>query len=118
MLPRSMMIRSVKGVVASAAAALSVGTQAIAQDAEDVSQVALISESTTVLPGQNVLLGLHFELAEGWHVYWDGFNDISATVIHTRPHTTVGTPVISASMAASERSSGRSRTSLLMSRMA
>lgn len=42
----------------------------------------------------------------------------TATPIQSRPQTTVGTPVTSASMAASERSSGRSRMSLLISRMA
>jgi len=63
------------GVVAPAAAVLSVGTPAIAQDAQDVSEAALIAESTIVQPGQQLLLGLHFELAEGWHIYWDGFND-------------------------------------------
>jgi len=42
----------------------------------------------------------------------------TATVIQRTPHARVGMPVRSASMAASDCSSGRSSTSLLMSRMA
>ena len=42
----------------------------------------------------------------------------TAITIHRPPHTTVSIPVSSLSMAASERRSGRSITSLLMSRMA
>ena len=41
-----------------------------------------------------------------------------AIEIHRNPQTVVGMPVSSASMRASDRSSGRSMMSLLMSRMA
>ncbi len=47
----------------------------VAQEADEVSRVALVAEEDTVRVGQTVLLGLHFELDEGWHIYWDGFND-------------------------------------------
>lgn len=62
-------------------AALSIGllalaaTHASAQDAEDVSQVSLIAETTRVHPGQTILLGLRFELEDKWHIYWHGRND-------------------------------------------
>ncbi|MEO1318875.1 MAG: protein-disulfide reductase DsbD domain-containing protein, partial [Pseudomonadota bacterium] len=47
----------------------------VAQEADEVSSVSLIAEQDTVRPGQTLLLGLHFELEDGWHIYWDGFND-------------------------------------------
>ena len=46
-----------------------------AQDADEVSHVSLIAERDVIQPGQTLLLGLHFELKDGWHIYWDGFND-------------------------------------------
>ena len=45
------------------------------QEATDVSRVSLLAEARDVRPGQTVLLGLHFELDEHWHIYWDGRND-------------------------------------------
>ncbi|MFI4917616.1 MAG: protein-disulfide reductase DsbD domain-containing protein [Phycisphaerales bacterium JB060] len=62
-------------------AALSIGLLALAtshakaQDAEDVSEVSLIAETTRVYPGQTILLGLRFELKDKWHIYWHGRND-------------------------------------------
>lgn len=70
MFDRIAVLASALGLVLGLAA-----PSAMAQDAEDVSKVSLISESPTVQPGQTVLLGLHFELADAWHIYWDGVND-------------------------------------------
>lgn len=65
------------------------GHAALAQelDANEVSKVRLIGESAKAAPGQTVLLGLHFELADHWHIYWDGRNDTGfpATVDWTLP---------------------------------
>jgi DsbC/DsbD-like thiol-disulfide interchange protein len=33
-------------------------------------RVTLISEQTSVQPGSKLLVGLHFELEKGWHIYW------------------------------------------------
>jgi len=32
--------------------------------------VALVSEEQSIRPGQTLLLGLHFRLEPGWHIYW------------------------------------------------
>src|SRR5947209_7877112 len=34
------------------------------------SQVELLSRLTAVRPGQELLLGVHFVLEPGWHIYW------------------------------------------------
>lgn len=68
------MLRETAIVVAAAALAC-VSRSAQAQDASDVSEASLIAESVQVAPGTTVLLGLHFELADGWHIYWNGRND-------------------------------------------
>lgn len=33
-------------------------------------KVELISEESAIHPGQGILLGLHFEIDDGWHIYW------------------------------------------------
>lgn len=32
--------------------------------------VALLSEASAVKPGDTILLGVHFKLEKGWHIYW------------------------------------------------
>ncbi|GIW74060.1 MAG: hypothetical protein KatS3mg103_0582 [Phycisphaerales bacterium] len=44
-------------------------------DAQEVSSVRLIAETERVHAGQTILLGLHLDMDEGWHTYWDGRND-------------------------------------------
>lgn len=60
----------IAGIIALASAA-----PALAQEADAVSKASLIAETTRVYPGQTMLLGLKFELEDGWHIYWDGRND-------------------------------------------
>ena len=63
-------------IVTPVLALLSVAAAACAQqDASEVSKVSLVAETTRVQPGQTILLGLHFELDEHWHIYWNGRND-------------------------------------------
>ncbi|MGD1915002.1 MAG: protein-disulfide reductase DsbD domain-containing protein [Phycisphaerales bacterium] len=69
MLPRPLTTTLAAALVWTAAA------PSVAQEADEVSSVSLIAEQDTVRPGQTLLLGLHFELEDGWHIYWDGFND-------------------------------------------
>jgi DsbC/DsbD-like thiol-disulfide interchange protein len=63
--------------IAIAACTVLVGTcqLALAQDAGEVSKVSLVAESDEAAPGKTLLLGLRFELSEGWHIYWNGRND-------------------------------------------
>lgn len=35
----------------------------------------LVFEARRVQPGQTVLLGIHFEIDDEWHIYWPGDND-------------------------------------------
>jgi len=37
--------------------------------------VSLSSLTGPLVPGRETTLALHFRLAEGWHLYWDGQND-------------------------------------------
>ncbi len=37
--------------------------------------VELISDQTAITPGGVFLLGVTFDIEEGWHLYWDGKND-------------------------------------------
>ncbi len=49
------------------------------EDPEEVSdplaRVTLITENPSGSPGGTVMLGVHLQIQEGWHVYWDGLND-------------------------------------------
>lgn len=36
---------------------------------------SLICETTSLIAGQTAWLGVHFDIDEGWHVYWNGQND-------------------------------------------
>lgn len=68
------LLRETSIVITAAALACLTGS-VHAQDASDVSKASLIAESGRVAPGSTVLLGLHFKLADGWHIYWNGRND-------------------------------------------
>lgn len=70
-----MRLDTTPAIVAILATLAASALPAVAQDAEDVSKVELIAEAAEVHPGQTVLLGLRFELADHWHIYWDGRND-------------------------------------------
>lgn len=80
---KALQLAMFSGTVACAAAALTHAQQ----EASDVSRVALLAETTRVWPDQTILLGLHFELDEHWHIYWDGRNDTGfpATIDWTLP---------------------------------
>ena len=73
-------------------------------------------------PFSGLYPGFHWLPSGGMFFTRTGWNSHTlarmATAIHRPPHTTVLIPVSSLSMAASDRSSGRSSTSLLMSRIA
>jgi len=59
-----------------AAVLLAGATRAHAQmDGGEVSSASLIAPIRDVAPGQTVLVGLRFELDDGWHIYWNGRND-------------------------------------------
>lgn len=54
---------------------------------------SLIAESTGITPGGTLWLGLRFKIRDGWHLYWDGFNDSGqppAATFHTPPGYKVG----------------------------
>ncbi len=38
-------------------------------------QVSLVSPATAVVPGADLVVGVHFELEEGWHLYWKNPGD-------------------------------------------
>lgn len=58
------------------AALLAGAARASAQmDGGEVSSASLVAPTRAVAPGQTVLLGLRFELDDGWHIYWNGRND-------------------------------------------
>ena len=47
-----------------------------APPAEDgVVRVQLLPRQDRWLPGRRQLVGVHFEMEEGWHLYWPGLND-------------------------------------------
>jgi thiol:disulfide interchange protein DsbD len=35
-----------------------------------LTKVSLIADNSTVTPGSNVWVGIHFQLEPGWHIYW------------------------------------------------
>ncbi|UYV13381.1 MAG: hypothetical protein NCW75_03630 [Phycisphaera sp.] len=79
---------SLKPIARTLVAILAAGSSlACAQEADEVSQASLITETTRVTPGQTLLLGLHFDLKDKWHIYWDGRNDtgFAPTVEWTLP---------------------------------
>ncbi|MFC6388444.1 protein-disulfide reductase DsbD family protein [Methylorubrum zatmanii] len=41
-----------------------------AAKAKDLVRASLVSESTALVPGRTVTLGLHMAMKPGWHVYW------------------------------------------------
>ncbi|MEO1008040.1 MAG: protein-disulfide reductase DsbD domain-containing protein [Planctomycetota bacterium] len=52
-----------------------------------------MAESPAIAPGQTILVGLRFELADKWHIYWHGRNDtgFAPTVEWTLPEgVTIG----------------------------
>ena len=51
-------------------------TNAIAQQpSAPHARVELLSRQTTIAPGSNVQLGIHFILEPGWHIYWTNPGD-------------------------------------------
>lgn len=38
-------------------------------------QVRLVSETTAIQPQARMVVGVHFKIEPGWHIYWDGLND-------------------------------------------
>ena len=54
-------------VVVAAAAAF---TTALPSQRPTHAQVTLESELTAVAPGQESLIGVHFKIDDGWHIYW------------------------------------------------
>ncbi|RMH28197.1 MAG: hypothetical protein D6692_06560 [Planctomycetota bacterium] len=51
-------------------------SQPAAEHTEDpLVRVRAISMSPSAMPGQRVEVGIHFEIADGWHTYWPGQND-------------------------------------------
>jgi len=76
---------------------LAIGSSVVcAQSAGEVSRVSLIAETTRVSPGQTVLLGLHFDLDDKWHIYWDGQNDtgFAPTIDWTLPDGVKAGPML------------------------
>lgn len=63
------------GIAAAVLGMSAMAASAQVMDAGEVSKVRLIAEGPEASPGQTVLLGLHFDLADHWHIYWDGRND-------------------------------------------
>ncbi len=42
---------------------------------DEPAKVSLISQHEGLVPGKIALLGIRFQMAPGWHIYWDGRND-------------------------------------------
>src|SRR5260370_17971913 len=75
-------------------------------------QVELLSRQSAFTPGRNLLLGVHFVLENGWHIYWINPGDSGqppvfkwqlpptftpATIHRPRPHRVCGTSHLYAS---------------------
>ena len=37
---------------------------------KELTEVALVADSQTLVPGRPLLVGVHMKMAEGWHTYW------------------------------------------------
>lgn len=86
-----------KLIVSGLVAMLAIGSPfACAQEADEVSKASLIAETTRVMAGQTILLGLHFDLEDEWHIYWDGRNDtgFSPTIEWTLPEGVKAGPML------------------------
>lgn len=61
-----------------------------------MSKASLIAETTRVTAGQTILLGLHFDLKNEWHIYWDGRNDtgFAPTIEWTLPEGVKAGPML------------------------
>src|SRR4051812_22252125 len=57
------------GLAAAGAPALAGG------GSEDRVRLSLVSEKTAIIPGQVNWIGIQYEIADGWHLYWNGQND-------------------------------------------
>lgn len=38
-------------------------------------RISLVSEYSSVTPGSSFTLGVHFDIDDQWHIYWNGVND-------------------------------------------
>lgn len=59
----------------SLVACVAAGCRAAPPDGKSLVKLQLISEAGSLTPGTTVNLGLHFVIAPGWHIYWNGLND-------------------------------------------
>ncbi len=56
------------------AAILAAGSS-IAQGGQKYAKVELISDHSVAVPGNEIWLGLSFEMVDGWHIYWENPGD-------------------------------------------
>jgi thiol:disulfide interchange protein DsbD len=66
---------SVGRFLAAAVLAVATGAHAASTVAAEHVTVSLVAERTHFVPGQTATLGLHFALADSWHVYWQNPGD-------------------------------------------
>jgi thiol:disulfide interchange protein DsbD len=54
---------------------LTISTATLSQAATQHATVELISRQTSIKPGSDLQLGVHFMLEKGWHIYWTNPGD-------------------------------------------
>jgi thiol:disulfide interchange protein DsbD len=53
-----------------------VGAPALGEDrSADRVRLSLVSEKAAIVPGEVNWIGVQFDIADGWHLYWNGQND-------------------------------------------
>lgn len=75
---------------------LGVSVAGASPEFEDLVRASVFAEHPGVAPGETVWVGVHFEVAEGWHIYWPGQNDTGmvTTITPSGPEwVSFGSPV-------------------------
>ena len=72
--------RACLSVLALASAAFAIAAPCRAQDslsgaALEKARPRFVAETTSISPGQTILVGVSFDIEPGWHTYWKGRND-------------------------------------------
>ena len=62
-------------LIAVASVGGSAGVESTVDEPDAMVEFSLVASAETVAPGGTTLVGLRFEIVDGWHVYWKGYND-------------------------------------------
>jgi len=63
------------GLILSASPLLNLRSWAAGAAAISHGKLELVSETSSIEPGHDFTVGLHFELERGWHIYWKNPGD-------------------------------------------